>query len=133
MNAREARAILGALRLAHALQFMRSRHADPALSLRSTAAHVGISPFHLSRLFKSRTGCGFARHVRSIRIDSARHLLTTTTLSVKEVAAAVGYSHSNDLDRNFKAVCGVTPTMYRAVMTARQESSIDGNGSMQSG
>lgn len=106
------------MRLVSVLRLMRDRYHDPQLSLRQAAADVHVSPYYLSRLIKAGTGMGFARHVRAARIRSARDLLEKTTLSVKEIAAAVGYSHSNDLDRNFKAECGVTPKIYRAIVVA---------------
>jgi transcriptional regulator GlxA family with amidase domain len=108
------RRALASIKVAETLRFIDRTYADPELSLGSAASHVRTSPFHLCRLLRARTGVGFAYHVRAVRIRTARILLETTLLSVKEIAAAVGYSHTNDLDRNFVAICGVTPTMYRA-------------------
>jgi transcriptional regulator GlxA family with amidase domain len=108
-----------------AIRFIDRTYADPNLSLGSAASHVHASPFHLCRLLRACTGMGFVCHVRVVRIRTARTLLETTLLSIKEIAAAVGYTRTNDLDRNFVAMCGVTPTTYRARIASRQEKVID--------
>ena len=100
-------------RIVRALDFVRARHGDPALDLQRAAEAVHLSTFHLSRLLKKTTGIGFACHLRTARISHAEELLRTTNLTVKEVAASVGYANTNALDRNFKAVYAVTPSIYR--------------------
>lgn len=118
---------LARIKVTETLRFIDLTYADPELSLGSAASHVRSSRFHLCRLLRACTGVGFANHVRAVRIRTARTLLETSLLSVKEIAAAVGYSHTNDLDRNFVAMCGVTPTMYRARIAEGQEKLIDSN------
>jgi transcriptional regulator GlxA family with amidase domain len=100
-------------RIGRALEFVGSRYCDPALDLDQVARAVRLSTFHLSRLIKRATGVGFASHVRALRVGRAQQLLQSGELSVKEVAASVGYTNTNALDRNFKAIVGVTPTVYR--------------------
>ncbi|MGH7552218.1 MAG: helix-turn-helix domain-containing protein [Longimicrobiales bacterium] len=44
----------------------------------------------------------------------AIHLMqSSSTLSVKEIAAAVGYNYVTSFDRNFKKMQGMTPTEWR--------------------
>jgi transcriptional regulator GlxA family with amidase domain len=100
-------------RIDRMLRFVRARHGDPVLDLSSMAGAARLSRCHVSRLFKHETGVGFATHLRAVRVNHAKHLLQSSDLSVKEIAAAVGYSNTNALDRNFKAVTGTTPTSYR--------------------
>jgi transcriptional regulator GlxA family with amidase domain len=100
-------------RILRALDYLRAQHGDPALDLHRAAAAVHLSTFHLSRLLKKSTGIGFAHHLRTARVNHAEELLRTTNLTVKEVAASVGYASTNALDRNFKAVHAVTPSVYR--------------------
>jgi transcriptional regulator GlxA family with amidase domain len=100
-------------RIGRALEFVTARYCDPALDLRQVARAVRLSACHLSRLFKRATGVGFASYLRALRVARAQQLLQADALSVKEVAAAVGYANTNALDRNFMAVVGVTPTAYR--------------------
>jgi MbtH protein len=100
-------------RVARILRFVRARHGDSVLDLARMAGAARLSRCHVSRLIKHETGVGFATHLRAARVNHAKHLLQSTDLSVKEIAAAVGYTNTNALDRNFKAVTGLTPTSYR--------------------
>lgn len=100
-------------RVRAALDFIRAHHTDSALDLGRTAAAVEMSSFHLTRLLKRETGFGFAHHLRAIRVEEAKRLFQSSTLIVKEVAAAVGYANTGTLARCFKEVVGVTPSAYR--------------------
>ena len=51
--------------------------------------------------------------LRRARVRAACRLLTSTTLCMKEIAAHVGFSSPNRFARDFKKICGVTPSMYR--------------------
>jgi len=67
----------------------------------------------LSRLFKKETGVSFRQHVREVRMRKAEEMLRRTLLSIKEIAAEVGYKHVSDFDHHFKEVYGMTPREYR--------------------
>jgi len=122
---------LGKIRVEEALRFINHSYGDPALSLSAAARHVRISTFHLCRLLRSCTGTNFSGHVRIARVRAAQKLLETTLMSVKEIAVIVGYSRTNDLDRNFVTMCGMTPITYRAqfkdAKSRSQETVIDRN------
>jgi transcriptional regulator GlxA family with amidase domain len=49
------------------------------------------------------------------RMNRARHLLTSTNLSVQEVAVRAGYENPLYFSRLFAARIGLTPTAYRAL------------------
>ena len=110
--------------VAKAVAIVRTRFNDHELTLAATASELSISPWHLSRLLGQHTGCGFGSHVRDTRVRAAVELLVTTTLSVKEIAGAVGFGHVNQMCRHFKSVHGLTPSQYRcASMTTNGDSS----------
>ncbi len=106
-------------RVRKAVEFIRKESASGRLDLRRVSREVNLSLWHLSRLFKRTTGLGFREFLSTVRLDRAREALRTTHLSVKEVAAIVGYNHTSDFTRRFKAVHGISPTEYRARMTQR--------------
>lgn len=51
--------------------------------------------------------------IRAVRIKKALVMLSRSDLSVKEVAAAVGYQGTAQFDRHFRQVMRLSPTMYR--------------------
>lgn len=76
------------------------------------AQSVRLSPPHLRELFKSETGTSLARYQRELRLGRAKHLLETTFLSVKEVAASVGIDGVSHFVRDFEKKYGTTPARY---------------------
>jgi AraC-like DNA-binding protein len=95
-----------------ALAELRASYTDPAASLASVAARVGVSPGHLGRVLKRGTGRGFRAHLTRLRTRHAAGLLRGR-MTVKEVASAVGYLSTGELDRHFRAAFGATPSEYR--------------------
>jgi AraC-like DNA-binding protein/CRP-like cAMP-binding protein len=100
-------------RITEAIARIDREYVNPALDLHHLSHQVNLSRWHFSRLFKCSTGVGFRHYLNVVRLDHAREALRTTPLSVKEIAAAVGYNHVHDLTRRFKYAYGVTPTEYR--------------------
>ena len=56
----------------------------------------------------------FGQLRNAVRVERARVALLTTELSVKEIAAGVGYTHPTDLTRHFRSVHALSPIAYRA-------------------
>ncbi|MEI8138243.1 MAG: helix-turn-helix transcriptional regulator [bacterium] len=49
------------------------------------------------------------------RLNKARHLLSSTSLSIKEIAEAVGYDNPLYFSRVFTTQMNITPSRYRAL------------------
>jgi transcriptional regulator GlxA family with amidase domain len=77
------------------------------------AARVAMSPRHFARVFRAEVGCPPATYVEQVRVEVARRLLETTSLSVDEVAATAGFGTSETLRRAFARRVGASPTDYR--------------------
>lgn len=105
-----------------ALKHIEEHFPDPSMSLGSVSAACGLSRWHFSRLFKHCAGAGFRDYLRNVRLQEARRLLESTALSVKEVAASVGFVHTGDLDRHMKRSMGTTPSILRSKAQARRAS-----------
>jgi YesN/AraC family two-component response regulator len=97
----------------HAVRAIDDRYWDAQLTVRALARELGVSTEHLCRLLKRQTGGTFVSLLRRARVRAACRLLTTTTLCMKEIAAHVGFSSPNRFARDFKKLCGVTPSEYR--------------------
>src|SRR5690242_10328892 len=88
---------------------------DPSrsFSLAQMAESVNLSPPYFCYLFKSVTGVPPARYLKTLRMEQAATLLTTTFLSVKEIVRRVGCTDESHFVRDFKRIYGVTPSEYR--------------------
>ncbi len=78
------------------------------------ASQLNISPNYLSSLLKSLTGQTTQQHIHSKLIEAAKEKLSTTQLSVSEIAFELGFEHSQSFNRLFKSKTGVTPMEYRS-------------------
>jgi len=74
---------------------------------------LGISGSHGARLFKKQTGLGFREYSKRRRLAVAADQLEKTSLSVKEIAADLGYKSQTDLSRQFRNIFGLNPTDFR--------------------
>lgn len=100
--------------VAAALRFIHS-HLHQEISVKDAAVAAKLSPAHFSRVFKSRTGYSPYEYILLRRIDEAKQLLTSTHLSVKEVAYRVGYNSEENFIHSFQKKVGVPPGVFRNV------------------
>jgi transcriptional regulator GlxA family with amidase domain len=89
-------------------------HLNQPLQVATLAAQANVSPSHFFALFKKRTGCPPMDYFTRLRMSHAGRLLGTTSASVKEVAAALGYDDPFYFSRVFKSVHQIPPSRYRA-------------------
>jgi two-component system response regulator YesN len=82
------------------------------LTLDDISRMVNISSYYFSKVFKEETGENFIDYLTKLRIEAAKNLLKTTSKSMKEISAEVGYPDPNYFSRNFKKYTGKTPTDY---------------------
>ncbi len=100
-------------RIEQALHEIDRRYADPRLRLNQLAHQLAVSPTHLTQLLKLSTGHTFGAHVHQRRVAEARTLLAGSGLSIKEIAARVGYASTTQLDRHFKKITHRLPSEER--------------------
>jgi AraC-like DNA-binding protein len=68
----------------------------------------------LTRLFKRHLGVGPMHYYRKFRMDTAAQMLLTSDLSIKQIAAQLGYSSQLYFSAEFKKQMGGSPKFYRA-------------------
>ena len=83
--------------------------------LSELAAAAGLSPAHYSCLFREHTGFAPIDYLIRLRVQHACRLLDTSTRSVNEIAAVVGYDDPYYFTRCFRRVMGRSPREYRKV------------------
>jgi AraC family transcriptional regulator of arabinose operon len=99
--------------LQRALRYLEQR-VDGRVQVAELAAMVGVSPSHLTALFREATGGGVLAHHIALKMAHARSLLDGTTLAVGEVGRRVGMPDPFYFSRQFTRVHGLSPTAYRA-------------------
>ena len=98
--------------MGEAVRFMKEHYQD-AISMEDAAESAGVSVGYLSKLFKREMDMGFNEYLTQIRLEKSQELLAETSLSVKEIAAMVGYPDEKYYSKLFKKVTGIKPTDYR--------------------
>lgn len=74
---------------------------------------LNISPSYLRSLLKSLTGQTTQQHIHEKLIDKAKEKLSTTDLSVSEIAYELGFEHLPSFSKLFKAKTKLTPLAFR--------------------
>jgi len=86
---------------------------DPELSTKTISARMKLSVNYVRSVFKTATGESIANYVTRLRIERCKELLESTTMSVKEVYVAAGFSNYNYFFTLFKKQTGHTPQEYQ--------------------
>ncbi len=86
---------------------------DACLNLDELARRAGYSKYHFCRRFKAETGRTPWQYVLERRLEQARELLLDGRLSIKEIAARLGFPNADYFARLFARSTGVTPRRYR--------------------
>lgn len=74
---------------------------------------VNLSPNYLSDLLRNTTGQNAQQYIQNHLIEKAKELLTTTNLSVGEIAYQLGFEYSQSFSKLFKKNTTQTPLEYR--------------------
>jgi len=77
------------------------------------AEKIHISPNYLSGLLKVLTGQSTQQHIHEKLIEKAKELLSTTSLSVSEIAYALGFEHPQSFSKLFKTRTALSPLKFR--------------------
>jgi len=88
-------------------------HLDRRISLAVLARESKTSVRTLSRRFREATRMTPLQWIRAQRVDLARELLETTSLTVETVAQKCGFPDAPTLRRHFVAQMGTPPRAYR--------------------
>jgi AraC family transcriptional activator of pobA len=74
---------------------------------------LNISSSYLSRLLKTLTGKSTQQYIQNHLIEIAKEKLSTSDLSVSEIAYELGFEHSQSFSKLFKNKTKISPLEFR--------------------
>jgi AraC family transcriptional activator of pobA len=77
------------------------------------AERLNVSPSYLSSLLKSLTGQSTQQHLHDKLIELAKEKLSTSNLSVSEIAYELGFEHLQSFSKLFKIKTSISPIEFR--------------------
>ncbi len=85
------------------------------------AAVTFVTPNYLSKLFKHNMNMNLREYINQLRIEEAKRLLLSTSMSVSEIASYVGYFNISYFSTVFHKIVGVSPFDWRNQKGERNE------------
>lgn len=82
-------------------------------TVQSVSEQLNVSPNYLSDMLRSITGQTTQQHIHNKLIDKAKELLTTTNLSVQEIAYQLGFEYPQSFNKLFKKKTDISPLEFR--------------------
>ena len=99
--------------LDRACRVIQARLADQ-LSLSDLATPAGVSPAHLTRLFRAEMGLTATDYLRRCRLERALHLLTRSEVAIKQIACEVGIPDLHAFNKAIRRGFGISPRELRS-------------------
>ena len=103
--------------------WMQNNLSKTSLSITELARLFNMSQRTLTRRFKAATDVTAIQYLQKLRIDTAKELLQSSNLSIKEIAYRVGYVDVSYFTKLFKEINSITPKGYRTTVRAKLFSS----------
>lgn len=97
--------------LVKAIAFIESNYMRQ-IQLSDAADAAGVTGAYISKLFSEHAGASFVDFLTILRIEKAEKMLLSGELSIKEIAAAVGYADPNYFGKIFRKLVGASPSLY---------------------
>lgn len=89
------------------------QHYAETISMKEMAQLAGQSATHFHRRFRQLLHMNPTQYLRTVRIQNAQHMLTTSSRSLADIATAVGFTDQSHFTKRFRQSTGLTPDVYR--------------------
>ncbi|MEJ0079875.1 MAG: helix-turn-helix transcriptional regulator [Puia sp.] len=93
--------------------FDRKKNEEGLPTVQYLAAQLHVSPNYLSDMLRSQTGQNAQQHIHHKLIEKAKDLISTTSLSVSEIAFQLGFEHPQSFHKLFKNKTKLSPLAFR--------------------
>lgn len=107
----------------HITRAMEYIHNNYAYDIKITdiSRQLSIDRTYLYKLFQKKTGVSPKEYLTRYRINTAQHLLETSSLSMSEIAYSCGFLDASTFDKHFKKLLHITPLQYRHATPQQKE------------
>jgi len=85
------------------------------LSLEELSSQFCVSISYICKHFKAKLNTTFLEYLKIVRLERAKQMLKSTTVSIAEIVEIVGYSDYYYFNKAFKAYTGYTPKQFRSI------------------
>lgn len=99
----------------HVIESWRDKLSE-SITIDAMARTAMFSKFHFSRQFQRTTGVSPGRFLSAVRLEEAKRLLASTSMSVTEISHQVGYTSVGTFSSRFRSCVGLSPTLYRQLV-----------------
>lgn len=110
-------------RTIHSITRYLQEHMAEDVSLTVLAEQFHLSGQYISQLFKNEIGVNFLAYLTNIRMEKAKKLLLSTSMSIGEISDQLGYGDYRVFTKVFKKSEGITPSQYRRDFLEKAEQS----------
>lgn len=86
---------------------------ESSLTIQEVAEEMGTSYSNFRKLFKEYTGCSPAAYQQDLKLQRAKELLSTTNMSIKEIAYRLNFDSPDYFSAKFKIKTGIKPSDMR--------------------
>ncbi len=84
------------------------------LTVQYLAETLNISPGYLSDMLRSLTGQNTQQHIHNKLIEKAKEKISTTNLTISEIAHELGFEHPSSFNKLFKSKTNLSPLEFRS-------------------
>jgi AraC-like DNA-binding protein len=94
--------------------FLLQESVDQPVSMEAVARELAMSYSSFRKLFKQHTGVSPNQYLLALRLQKAKELLQTTSLSVQEISVQTGFETIHYFSKHFKQKHGMSPSNFRS-------------------
>lgn len=107
-------------RIYQVMSYIRANHSQK-ISLDDIAAYTNTNKYHLSHIFKEYYNKTIWEYLMEVRADRAEKMLTSSDMSIKQIASLLGFEDPNYFGKMYKSLKGVAPSQVRKETKSKQK------------
>ncbi len=88
------------------------KHIYERLTVSRVAAHVNVSPSHLSVLFSKALNLSPSEFIRKYKLEESKRMIREGSMNFTEIAEKLSYANIHHFSNQFRATFGMSPTEY---------------------